>query len=124
MQRREMLRMGTAALALALTGCKRRHKTVVQFVNASNVPVTVTAMAAGRNFTVTNLQIGGIASQSYLAPVADGTQVPVTGNIVAGPVNFNFPAGTAVTTGKTTTVTIVGDALVAPPTLNLLFSVQ
>ena len=124
MKRREMLRMGTAALALTLTGCKKKPKTVVNFVNASNGAVSVNGMAGGLAFVTAAIQIGGIASQTYKPNVAAGTVVPLTGDLILPVGTLPIPAGATVTVGKINTFTLTGDVLANPPVVNILTAVQ
>ena len=120
MERREMLRMGTAAIALTLTGCVKK-KTYVQFINGTNGAATVNATAGGLVFNPAKVQPGGFASQAYTPKAPVGTVVPLTGTIV-------LPGGTVpivgkIIVGKINTFTLIGVATSAPPAVNVLVSV-
>ena len=118
----------TLTLALTLPGCKKKAKTTVVFVNATNgaVGIVATFGTPVQTFDKVAVPIGAIASQTYKTKEAKGTLLPITGNLdsplVAAP--FPIPAGLTVTAGKTNVFTLTGDVTVDPPVVSLTQVVQ
>ena len=124
MKRRDFLRMATIAmtltLALTVSGCKKKPKTTVLFVNATNGVAAIAGTVSGGagpaiNFTIPAVPIGGIASQTRKSKDAVGSLLNLTGNVTLPGGVVPIPAGTVVVAGKINAFTISGDAVAIPP---------
>ena len=133
MKRRDFLRMATIAmtltLALTMTGCKRRARTTVNFVNATNGVAAIAGTVSGGvgpaiNFNIPAVPIGGIASQTRKSKDAVGSFLDLTGDVTLPGGVVPIPAGTTLVAGKINTFTITGDANAIPPVVVFTQAVQ